>query len=238
MEPSIKTLFSKLDDQMRANLEAARILHHPGVKGSCTESCWIDYFNSYLPSRYYALSAFVIDHAGDKSEQIDVVIMDRQYSPFIFSHKGEYYVPAESVYAVFEVKQVMDKNLIKYSQEKIASVRKLIRTSAYYKTMNGPHKSDLSRIISGMLSYKSSWKKPFGDPMINALKAGSVFGQIDFLCALTSGSAEVIYDEEMSLISYEGNKCLTWFLYELLTRLQQFGNVPGIEYDKYLASLY
>ena len=42
------------------------------------------------------------------SEQIDVVVFDRQYSPFIFNYEGQTIIPAESVYAVFEAKQTVN----------------------------------------------------------------------------------------------------------------------------------
>ena len=73
---------------------------------------WLEMLNTYLPERYKADSAFVMDHRGRLSEQIDVVIYDRQYSPLLFKQDGVLYVPAESVYAVFDVKQDMRRQHI------------------------------------------------------------------------------------------------------------------------------
>ncbi len=63
--------------------------------------------STYLPHRYRADKAFVVDSKGVFSEQIDVVVYDRQYSSFIFQYEGQTIVPTESVYAVFEAKQTI-----------------------------------------------------------------------------------------------------------------------------------
>ena len=69
-----------------------------------SEAVWLELLNSYLPTRYQAAKAVVVDSEGAFSDQIDVVVFDRQYSPFIFRFEGQTVIPAESVYAVFEAK--------------------------------------------------------------------------------------------------------------------------------------
>src|SRR3546814_16494802 len=75
------------------------------------------------------------------SQQIDVIIHDRQYSPFVFTFKGTDVVPAESVYAVFEAKQELTADYIRYAGEKAASVRRLHRTSLSAETIDGPSRA-------------------------------------------------------------------------------------------------
>jgi hypothetical protein len=43
----------------------------------------------------------VVHNLGNFSQQIDVVVFDRQYSPFIFTYENEAIIPAECVYATF-----------------------------------------------------------------------------------------------------------------------------------------
>jgi uncharacterized protein DUF6602 len=102
-----------------------------GSKTSSTtsESVWIELLETYLPRRYQAATAHIVDSLGAFSQQIDVVVFDRQYSPFIFKYQGQTIIPAESVYAVFESKQASNAALVAYAQEKVASVRRLHRTS-------------------------------------------------------------------------------------------------------------
>jgi len=67
--------------------------------------------DEYLPKRYSATKATVVDSLGHFSDQIDVVIFDRQYSPFIFNFENQKVVPAESIYAVFEASRPLTPSL-------------------------------------------------------------------------------------------------------------------------------
>src|SRR4029453_9246834 len=109
-----------------------------------------------FPHRYQADRAFVIDSRGECSEQIDIVIYDRQYSPFLYNQANQRYVPAESVYAVLEVKQDLSAEHVRYAGGKAASVRRLHRTSAAVPTVAGVVTAGQpQRIIAGILTYQS-----------------------------------------------------------------------------------
>ena len=101
----------------------------PVAKGDASEKAWLELLQTYLPERYQAETAHVVDSEGVFSEQIDIVVFDRQYSPFIFNYQGQKIIPAESVYAAFEAKQSIDADQVAYAQKKVASVRRLHRTS-------------------------------------------------------------------------------------------------------------
>ena len=47
-------------------------------------------------------------------------------------------VPVEAVYAVFESKQEVERRMVQYAQQKVASVRRLKRTSITVPTISGP----------------------------------------------------------------------------------------------------
>ena len=72
----------------------------------------------------------MIDCKGNISDEIDMVIYDQQYSPFLFNRDTSLFIPAESVYAVLEIKQDLNKKHIEYAGRKASSVRLLHRTSA------------------------------------------------------------------------------------------------------------
>src|SRR4051812_25386653 len=126
----LEKLLASLHDDIEQRLAIARSsFSHPGTKGGACESVWVKLLDTYLPRRYSSLSAHVVDSNGRFSEQIDVVVFDRQYSPFIFHYEGQTIIPAESVYAVFEAKQSVNAAQLNYAQNKVASVRRLHRTS-------------------------------------------------------------------------------------------------------------
>ncbi len=100
---SLATLLSGLHDDIQQKLAISRkSFAHPGTKGDASESVWLEMLQAYLPQRYQAASAHVVDSLGQFSDQIDIVVFDRQYSPFIFRYQGQTIVPAESVYGTFE----------------------------------------------------------------------------------------------------------------------------------------
>src|SRR5213078_4537570 len=98
---SLARVLENLHSDIQNRLFVARSsFAHPGTKGDASESIWIEVLRKYLPQRYQAENAHVVDSRGVFSQQIDVVVFDRQYSPFIFNFQGQVIVPAESVYAV------------------------------------------------------------------------------------------------------------------------------------------
>ena len=105
----IADLFRHLQEDMICSLTVNRQIPHSGAKGNATELRWLDFFSGYFPRRYNFSKGFVIDSRGNLSDEIDIIVYDRQYSPFFFNKDGILYIPAESVYAVFEVKQKIDK---------------------------------------------------------------------------------------------------------------------------------
>ena len=108
---SLPTLLDALHQSVESELRRARLaLGHPTEKGDASESVWIEVLNAHLPRRYEARKAHIVDSRGAFSEQIDIVIHDRQYSPLVFRMKDSFIVPVESVYAVFEAKQDLTAN--------------------------------------------------------------------------------------------------------------------------------
>ena len=122
---NLQGLFEGLQNQMISQLNTNReFITHPGSKGDSLENAWIEWLRTYLPSRYCVDKAIVIDSDGNTSHQIDIVIYDNMYTPFIFSQNDFHYIPAEGVYAIFEVKPDIYGN-IEYVCDKIESVRQL-----------------------------------------------------------------------------------------------------------------
>src|SRR5712691_6580482 len=175
---SLSQLLAGLHDDIERRLELTRkTLAHSTTKGDASERVWLELLQTYLPRRYKSEKAHVVDSNGVFSDQIDVVIFDRQYSPFIFNYEGQMVVPAESVYALFEAKQAIDAGEVEYAQNKVASVRRLHRTSLPIPHAGGTYPAKpLTPILGGLLTFESDWSPPLGDALIEALGAGEVDG--------------------------------------------------------------
>ncbi len=232
----LSCLFAGLQKQMIAKLTTNReAILHPGTKGDATELCWIQILNEYLPKRYESAKAFVLDADGNLSDQIDVVIFDRQYSPFLFNQDGACYVPAESVYAVLEVKQDLSKEEIEYAGTKAASVRCLRRTSARIPHAGGTFEPRTQfPIMSGILTLGNTWKPPFGESFEEVMAGLPANKRVDLGCSLQFGAFDAkYYDDRVPKIEKDEKNILIFFFLRLLSRLQILGTVPAIDISEY-----
>lgn len=261
----LKQLFNGMQKQMSAQLNTNReFIDHPGSKGDALENAWIEWLRKYLPNRYCVDKAIVIDHDGNTSQQMDIVIYDNWFTPFIFNQNGFYYVPAEGVYAAFEVKpdiqgNVGDKNYIEYAGEKIESVRVLKRKAASF--INGGMKFDprpLTKIVGGILCSTNSFTHENNNTIEKHLKALENLKSIDLGCIADYGSFFIDYNpnEEIKIVGQDAylefyskrqfNKLkfsaaehsfVTFFM-QLTRYLQQaIGTIPAINLNAYLKNI-
>ena len=209
---------------------------HPGTKGDASEGIWIDLFNAYLPARYRAAKCHVVDSRGVFSDQIDVAIFDRQYSPFIATFEGQHIIPAESVYAVFESKQAATASHVSYAQDKAATVRGLCRTSLPIPHAGGTYPSKpLPHILAGILTFESDWTPPLGDALMKAVADGTGNRHLDIGCVAAHGY--FVCDETRCHAVKPGGKPATAFLLELIAQLQASATVPMVDVRAYAAWL-
>jgi hypothetical protein len=234
---TLETLLEELHKSVSEQLaRARRSWGHSVAKGDAAENVWVELLSHYLPQRYKVSRAFVCDSKGEFSEQLDVVVYDRQYTPPIFHHQGQIVLPAESIYAVFEAKQVVTAKEIEYAGKKIASVRKLHRTSLAIPDSRGSAPPKLpGPILGGFLSFESNWSPPLGKALTSALCKLEDEQRIDLGCVAAHGWFKC--DDERCNILVPGNKPATAFLLELIARLQQMATVPMIDVGAYASWL-
>jgi hypothetical protein len=232
---SLPVLLASLHDDIQSRLQIARkSFAHPGTKGDASEAVWLQMLSTYLPQRYRADKAFVVDSKGVFSEQIDVVVYDRQYSPFIFQYEGQTIVPAESVYAVFEAKQTINAQHVAYARQKVATVRRLHRTSLPIPYAKGTYPpKPLIPILGGILTFESDWTPCCGDALRKALGDGSVeVDRLDIGCVAAHGHFVLDTTRGKYELTREG-KPATAFLFKLISMLQFSGTVPMIDVNAY-----
>ncbi len=222
-------VFYSVQEEMLAQLAVGGFFEHPSAAGTATERHWLDLFNRYLPKRYRATPAFVIDSEGRRSRQIDICIFDNLYSPLLFPHASGLHVPAESVYAVFEVKPTFSKQWIRDAAEKGASVRALRRTSV--RVMSGnklrPPIHPMP-ILAGLLATTSVWTPPtFSKNLKVALTATS--NSLDLGCCLEHGS----FEQTKKITVSTQEESLIFFILRLLERLRAQGTAPAADLMKY-----
>jgi hypothetical protein len=233
---SLSQLLAGLHERIEQDLARARAsFGHPGTKGDASQDVWLELLNHYLPERYRAASAHIVDSKGAFSDQLDVVVYDRQYSPVIFKMGEQIILPAESVYAVFEAKQAINLEQVRYATDKVASVRKLYRTSLPIPSAGGMLPArEPSRIAGGLLCFESDWSPPLGVALLKALQEKHE-GGLDLGCVAAHGIFGC--DEQRSYSIAHQGKPATAFLFELIARLQAIATVGMINVRAYAAWL-
>jgi hypothetical protein len=261
---NIKELFGGLQSQMIAQLSTNReFIRHSSSKGDSLENTWIEWLKKYLPNRYCVDKALIIDSTGQLSDQMDLVIYDQQYTPFVFIQNGILYIPAEGVYAIFEVKpdlqgtvQVKGESLnyIEYAGRKIESVRRLKRTTTDIID-RGERKPPrpLTKIIGGILTSTNEIKK--NETIESHLRSLSGLQTIDMGCAVSYGSFYVDYEGseiereknlQKRIFDYYSSRkifsvefsnvetSLVTFFFQLMRYLQQgIGTIAAIDLNEY-----
>lgn len=232
--PWMRDAFIDVQTELALKLRRATgSISHPGVKGTVNEEHWIDILRAYLPNRYQVDTAIVIDHTGGRSDQMDVVIYDRQYTPTLLDQKSHRYVPAEAVYAVFECKPHIDKAYLAYAGDKAASVRRLARTAVPIVHAGGvTQPRPPFPIVAGLLAAKADWSEGLGHTFRQHLPTGEAL--LDCGCALDHGGFDT---HDGSLTVFGPDVGLIRFLFRLLGRLQSLGTVSAIDWNAYAASL-
>ena len=223
-------LLDTLHDDIHQRLENARkVFGHPVTKGDASENVWLKLLETYLPKRYQVAKAHVVDSKGAFSQQIDVVVFDRQYSPFILNFEGQTIIPAESVYAVFEAKQTINAELIEYAKDKIKSVRQLYRTSLPIPHAGGVYSpKPLMPIYGGILTFDSDWSPALGKALLNSLETDDDLKRLNIGCIAAHGYFDFTPDKQVYEI-VKGGKPATSFLFKLISELQFSGTVPMID---------
>jgi hypothetical protein len=214
-----------------------RAITHDGVLGDAVEDAWLGLLRRYLPARYCVDKAFAIDHEGHTTDQLDCLIYDAHFTPALFGKDKHQYVPAEAVYATFEIKQTVNARHLKAAAGKVASLRRLQRTSAPIPWVNGvnPAKTPF-RILGGLLALSASWRDGLGESFQKQFDKWTGIEQVDLVLTASSGWCDRFQPAGTSTIAV-GEGALIRGLFRLLAALREKATVVAIEWDKYEAVL-
>lgn len=215
---------------------------HPTTIGDGSEANWERMLRTFLPARYMVGRVFALDAEGNSSEQIDLAIYDRQYSPLWFETAGNRFIPVESIYAALEVKQGITKASLGYAADKVRTVRQLKRTSGlivdYAGVQDGAKLSDRP-IIGGILALNSGWKDGVcgttGRKHIEALTGDR---RLDVGIALTDAAFDFVPEGSNRMLkpglkfSTPGTQ-LIYFALHLFRRLQSIGTALAVDLNAY-----
>lgn len=120
--------FSAINEQMIIDFEKkTNQLEHLGDRGVARENVLKDFLEQYLPKKYAISKGEIVDSEGNRSKQCDLIIYDHLSCPILYVSKDSQIFPAESVYAVIQVKSVLNTHEVESSINNIKSVKMLNR---------------------------------------------------------------------------------------------------------------
>lgn len=235
--------WARIQRRMALELEDARHQTHHGSGGDASEYDWAKWLGHYLPNRYSVLKdACVIDSLGNRSDQLDVVIYDRHFTPHVWVHEEKIWLPAESVYAVLECKAGLDRAHVDAAGNKVASVRRMERKSKLHVDNSGKvrEKAEPKPMLGILVADRSDWALPLGKPLTDALASLQPLGRLDLICAVGAAGVSIAWGEEGSPPAVRlaaGDHALIGFFAELVSALQAQGSVAPIDFDTYTTML-
>lgn len=195
--------FSAINEQMIIDFEKkTNQLEHLGDRGVARENILKDFLDQYLPKKYAISKGEIVDSEGNRSKQCDLIIYDHLSCPILYVSKDSQIFPAESVYAVIQVKSVLNTHEVESSINNIKSVKMLNRE-------NGP----IAGIVFG---YKTDTKT---NPMvklserirkINASDSANQY--VDLWTVLNNGLICLIGEEEKVTANQERERIMLTYL--------------------------
>ena len=105
--------------------EAKARLIHAGEFGRLREVVSKDFVRSSIPRRLDIGTGFIMNHIGEVSTQVDLVVYDRNETPLIQDSEKQYFYPVETVCAAGEIKSVLSKSDFKKAINKLARIKKI-----------------------------------------------------------------------------------------------------------------
>lgn len=100
-------------------------VEHGATIGHYREKIWGEMFKRIVPKKFVVeQSVFLIDSKGNVSKEVDLVIFDEMYTPYIFRYYDLKFIPLEAVAVVVECKsKYMDKGKLEKWVESISALQ-------------------------------------------------------------------------------------------------------------------
>ncbi|GEC78203.1 DUF6602 domain-containing protein [Flavobacterium aquatile] len=117
--------FANVSKKMFESGTSKNKLLHSGEFGMYREAIVKRFLRFFIPQSIEIDQGFLINSFDDVSTQCDIVIYDRNHTPFIKSNELQRFFPVETVCAVGEVKSTLDFTSLKNACKKLYEVKKI-----------------------------------------------------------------------------------------------------------------
>lgn len=148
---NLEQTFKGIKDKMLIDFnDISSQVTHRGSKGKIREREIIkEYLGKYLPGNIGIANGECISTDGTVSPECDVILYEKNTTPYLIHKDGYQVFPIECVYAVIEIKSKLDKDQLKDSIDKIEKIKSMPKTA--YEKQKGP-------VIQSTTLYGKEWE--------------------------------------------------------------------------------
>jgi hypothetical protein len=133
---------------------SASMVKHGGELGGAREALIKGVLNRIIPKTYEIGSGEIIDHLGNHSKQIDIIIARSDFPALSLPSGSKVYL-VEAVLATIEVKSRVDKTNILYALENCASISDLFPNVVKGRLAELAKQKDLVKVVSGSYRHEN-----------------------------------------------------------------------------------
>ncbi len=128
-EDRLRQFQVSLEKRLQSDLGFLRsLIEHNGERGRLVEVAFQRVLERHLPDGFGIVTGFAIDHNGNLSKQIDLIIYRKDHTPFLLNDVVSV-IPVEGILIAIEVKSMLNKESFDDAREKARSVIELDRTA-------------------------------------------------------------------------------------------------------------
>lgn len=129
-------MLAGLHKQLEAKYEISSTIRHKGERGRSRENGVAGFLKEHLPEAFGVGAGEVFSfNAEGSSPQCDVIVYDRMRMPIFGKGKAVQQIPMEGVFAIIEVRSIIDATALKDADTTFKSIRDLWRAA---KPEQGP----------------------------------------------------------------------------------------------------
>jgi hypothetical protein len=116
--------FKQASRELFFDKEKSRLIH-AGEFGRLREGVSKNFIRFAVPRRLDIGTGFVMNHVGDVSTQVDLIVYDKIETPLVQDSENQCFYPVETACAVGEIKSVLKKDDFKIAINKLAKIKEL-----------------------------------------------------------------------------------------------------------------
>lgn len=116
---NIKDNYINLEQSIVQQLNM-KVDNHYLTVGYNREKIWLDLFRQIIPMKFaIRQGVFLIDSFGKVSKEVDIVVFDEQFTPYIFNYGNIHFIPIEAVVVVIQCKSktIKESNINEWCKE-------------------------------------------------------------------------------------------------------------------------